>query len=530
MDSYYTDKAATFEQSRHDSSLSMSHSMRSLNQHELSPAAEMDSKMRNPQRRRVPVACGRCRRRKIKCSGDSGDGQGCSNCRSAGNTDCQFLRVNSMKMTPKTNRWPYPNPGVAVMPSPRLGMYTSTTAGKPTLLPMDSPQARMAAFQQASDYDLGTTDGSVFPERAAVTVVSMPYEDGQSSSYSQSPAYMHPNTPAGTLFDYGGSSWSPKTWDSVLGASRPSNGSIYPDPEANNAIAQSPFSYMLPSQGLASTEGPQSTTVAMANISSADLPGPDRTLPTPTCRSQQLPSALAGLVFSQTESPCSLSVPIEARPAFWNPRCGPPHDSRSPAHSIPSTILFSNSPPPTTRCPTTSNQDILFSGLPMLTTTEELVSSTLSTTTAPPTTTATPTSYAMEALDHTTATRPLPSNTPTAQAHASTSTDRSLTRGIYGHDRTSTAQRLVELTTDCTPDIYSYSSREKSKRAGDGRNAGASTLMNGGLEYTPVRHAHTSNPTFSFGMLHDELPEYHRPVVEGVHRAPISPLVNQSGY
>lgn len=38
--------------------------------------------------------CARCRKRKIKCSGDAGDGQSCTNCRSAGNTDCQFLRVS----------------------------------------------------------------------------------------------------------------------------------------------------------------------------------------------------------------------------------------------------------------------------------------------------------------------------------------------------------------------------------------------------------------------------------------------------
>lgn len=122
MDSFYSEKTG-FESSRHDSALSMSRAMRSMNQHELgdrtgciSPVGEIDSKMRNPQRRRVPVAvcyyhsgreskkspssltrlqCGRCRRRKIKCSGDSGNGQGCSNCRSAGNTDCQFLRVKT---------------------------------------------------------------------------------------------------------------------------------------------------------------------------------------------------------------------------------------------------------------------------------------------------------------------------------------------------------------------------------------------------------------------------------------------------
>ena len=122
MDSFY--EKTGFDQSRHDV-FSLSRSMRSMNQHEMkhelsdrsnciSPAAELDGKLRNSQRRRVPVAvgyslcsmkltgalfltfhlqCGRCRKRKIKCSGDSGDGQGCSNCRSAGNNDCQFLRV-----------------------------------------------------------------------------------------------------------------------------------------------------------------------------------------------------------------------------------------------------------------------------------------------------------------------------------------------------------------------------------------------------------------------------------------------------
>lgn len=415
------------------------------------------------------------------------------------------------------------------MSSPRLGMYTTTTAGKPTLLSMGSLPARMSAFQRASDYDLGTTDGSVFPERS-VAVESMPYEDGQSAGYSQSPAYMHPNAPAGTLFDYGGSPWSPKIWDSVLGVSRPSNGGIYPDPQTNGSVAQSPFTYMLPSQGLSSTEGQQSTTVAMASISSADLPGPDRTLPTPTCRSQQHPGTLAGLVFPHAEPESSLSLPTEARPAFWSPRRGPPQDVRSPAHTITSNILFSNSPPPTTRCPTTTtNPDLIFSGLPMPITTEEIISSTLSTTTAPPTTAAS-TSYTIEQLDNTPESRPtVPSNTTTTQVPVSSSTDRSLSRGIYGHDRTTAGQRLVHLTTDCNPDIYNYASSEKSKRASDGRTTGTSTLMNGGLEYTPVRHAHTPNPAFSFGVLHGDLPEY-RPVVEGVHRAPVSTLRSQGGY
>ncbi len=45
--------------------------------------------------RLVCLQCGRCRKRKIKCSGDPGNGTGCNNCKSAGADmgQCQFLRV-----------------------------------------------------------------------------------------------------------------------------------------------------------------------------------------------------------------------------------------------------------------------------------------------------------------------------------------------------------------------------------------------------------------------------------------------------
>ncbi|OQO11724.1 hypothetical protein B0A48_03451 [Cryoendolithus antarcticus] len=48
-------------------------------------------------RRRIAVACARCRRRKIKCSGDPHDGTGCQACKQSGANvrDCAFMRVNS---------------------------------------------------------------------------------------------------------------------------------------------------------------------------------------------------------------------------------------------------------------------------------------------------------------------------------------------------------------------------------------------------------------------------------------------------
>ncbi|KAF2268349.1 hypothetical protein CC78DRAFT_21609 [Lojkania enalia] len=48
-------------------------------------------------RRRVALACARCRKRKIRCSGDPGNGTGCQNCKQAGVdlNQCQFQRVGS---------------------------------------------------------------------------------------------------------------------------------------------------------------------------------------------------------------------------------------------------------------------------------------------------------------------------------------------------------------------------------------------------------------------------------------------------
>ncbi|KAJ0158153.1 hypothetical protein CTA2_12193, partial [Colletotrichum tanaceti] len=48
-----------------------------------------------PPRKRIAVACGRCRKRKIRCSGDPGHGLPCQNCKSAGADSCMFLRVAS---------------------------------------------------------------------------------------------------------------------------------------------------------------------------------------------------------------------------------------------------------------------------------------------------------------------------------------------------------------------------------------------------------------------------------------------------
>ncbi|KAK1830886.1 hypothetical protein QBC39DRAFT_260043 [Podospora conica] len=69
--------------------------------HDARPATMTDQQQQQmdnesaPQRKRIAVACGRCRKRKIRCSGDLGNGEACVNCKNAGTDQCLFLRVQS---------------------------------------------------------------------------------------------------------------------------------------------------------------------------------------------------------------------------------------------------------------------------------------------------------------------------------------------------------------------------------------------------------------------------------------------------
>ncbi|KAJ5895562.1 hypothetical protein N7495_007253 [Penicillium taxi] len=158
--------------------------------------------------------------------------------------------------------------------SPRLApdLYTHAP-GKPTLMSMNSPQTRMATFQRTPEFDLGPEH--VF-QRPMMGSEPMHYE-GEQTNYNMSPEYLHSNAPPGVFMDYETASWNPKHWDSVVNSRSAGNGGMYPEPE------QSPF-YMLPSQVITND---LSQSVA---VSSPDAPGSDRILPTPTCRSQQVPS------------------------------------------------------------------------------------------------------------------------------------------------------------------------------------------------------------------------------------------------
>ncbi|KAJ6121393.1 hypothetical protein N7512_003858 [Penicillium capsulatum] len=529
-----------------------------MNHHELGDrgpscigaATEMDGKLRNPQRRRVPVAvsiptpgdpvclsssvqCSRCRKRKIKCSGDTGDGQGCTNCRSAGPTagNCQFLRVSPSKLSvdiqadqvspSKVNSeefpqfaFPYPCPEPASMvPSGWRGVGFR---GKQNLLPMGSSQGCADGFQRSPSYDMVVAGTQVYPRSMGLD--SIHYEDEPSGAYGHSSGYSLPGTPAGAMADYGASPWSPETWNTALNGKRV-NGNIYPDPEAISSLGQSPYSFMLPSQGLSSADLSQSSSAVVGTVSSPDALGSDRTLPTPTSRGHPHPGNVAGMGVLPTEGMAGLPLLSDFKSPFWNPRCGTSPDQRAtPTHVVPSNAHFDSASPPDVKCTRVTNApELMFTYPPVPSTTDD-ISPPLSSTTIPSSTgSGNPGFPILDTLDS------------SSSEYGRVSSDTRL-RGSFSRDHSS--QRLIALANECTPEIYGYTSSEKNKTCvtdSNDRRCSAATLMNG-LPYTRVRHQDPPSETFSFNLLPNTLPEYHHAAVENLHRPPVSPLGNHSAY
>ncbi|PHH69181.1 hypothetical protein CDD80_6962 [Ophiocordyceps camponoti-rufipedis] len=93
--------------------------------------AEREGEDGASQRKRIAVACGRCRKRKIRCSGDAGNGQPCQNCKNAGSEPCQFLRVSSQEVTHvKPSAFTYD------VNASRIVQARSSSAASPICLPM----------------------------------------------------------------------------------------------------------------------------------------------------------------------------------------------------------------------------------------------------------------------------------------------------------------------------------------------------------------------------------------------------------
>ncbi|TLD38842.1 mucin-desulfating sulfatase (n-acetylglucosamine-6-sulfatase) [Venturia nashicola] len=158
---------------------------------------EADPESQDPKpkhRRRISMACVRCRKRKIKCSGDPGNGTGCQACRAAGSKDCTFFRVGSAPVLLQTEH----------------------------SRNFDSSQAGMAILANAASYQQEYPTRTRFPSRLAASPNGHPsYLDSESpvDSYGLGPSTVVPNHDPylypmhdGSGRTYFQSSYSPSTY------------------------------------------------------------------------------------------------------------------------------------------------------------------------------------------------------------------------------------------------------------------------------------------------------------------------------
>ncbi|KAI2775978.1 hypothetical protein F4815DRAFT_496350 [Daldinia loculata] len=154
---------------------------------------EIDSESSQP-RKRIAVACGRCRKRKIRCSGDPGNGLPCSNCKNAGHEPCLFLRVSSTEthLRHDSNDFgynldaarPYSNQSrVTVSHLNSVPQYPATISGEDVIA-----SYRHSQYPYASKYHYSTVPGwtsTYSDEGVEYSGLNYPYQ-----IISQEPAHM----------------------------------------------------------------------------------------------------------------------------------------------------------------------------------------------------------------------------------------------------------------------------------------------------------------------------------------------------
>ncbi|KAL2808952.1 hypothetical protein BJX63DRAFT_14426 [Aspergillus granulosus] len=293
---YPTDDEVGFDSQSKRDAVSMPHTIPSDSQQELldrtlssmDTGAELEVKNRGPTRRRIQVACVRCRKRKIKCSGDGGDGQGCSNCRSAGNTPCQFLRVNSFnssimptKVHSAGSGWLYPP---SDMVSQRSGIYAASVACKVGALPAKTSSHRTSTFLRVPDHEVASDSPNPYGRQSFSIESTINYEDEPATPYNVLPpsGYLLPNSPQVLITDYCGLGWSSRNWSATLHGERAHGETMLSEVESVNSLVHPTYSCVIPGEGGQVNEALSIATIPASMTSSAQET--ERTLPNPASR------------------------------------------------------------------------------------------------------------------------------------------------------------------------------------------------------------------------------------------------------
>ncbi|KAL4991765.1 hypothetical protein BDW68DRAFT_184676 [Aspergillus falconensis] len=276
----------------------------------INTGGEIEAKARGATRRRIPVACMRCRKRKIKCSGDV-------------NSSILQTKVH----VPPGPGWPYPANDVASR------TYTSSAApSKKGGFPLNHPNHRVPSSSRAPDYGVTPDAQNPYGRQPFGIESAINYEDESSTPYNlqASSAYMLPSSPQVFMADYCGLGWNSKNWGAVLPGGRAPTETMFSESDAENSLTHTAYSYMNPEQG--QTNGAPSLGPTQGSLASP-AQGTERTLPNPTGRSA-LSGSISGPVTTTDGLP---SVHTYKSGHRWVSKCEPrtpiPSGSNMPFHS-----------------------------------------------------------------------------------------------------------------------------------------------------------------------------------------------------
>lgn len=473
--------------------------------------------------------CGRCRKRKIKCSGDPGNGTGCNNCKSAGADmgQCQFLRVqsqtpfflvdqqlthghyqvNSIDCPTSTGSvWPYTSSGsVSASAIPQIGssMGSYSMGQVPSLAPMTP-----GSFTASSHYPR-TTSGhsyaySAQPSRHAYTpAYGLSYGDDLSDAYSQqSPPYMLPSQDTLGTSNVYGSQEALRTWNPISQSSKIPHSGLFLDQDSPPSYGLSQLSYLsssVPRQSAVTTDASSFFPAMTSLVSSLPMAGSngDRTLPNPAAgRAHIQQASMNG--YSQGNNAEAIPLnPYGSSQAFaykstapWGSESVTSGGSQSSASTMSgANVLMDSSKSSTTNQQETAFGYIALPGSP-------------------------PADLSAPTMVYNT---PRLSNSVTNPSHPSSA--------VSSLPRTSSRDSLLQ-SHGSSSNLYSYSADTTSKRGSVGDSTTSDGTLVSGQQYTRLRQ-----PQFH----HTASPDAHRrdsfeSRSRGLSRTSISSINNARGY
>ncbi|KZF24256.1 hypothetical protein L228DRAFT_259499 [Xylona heveae TC161] len=271
-----------------------------------SPAQESQTETNsNPPRRRIAVACGRCRKRKIKCSGDPGNGAGCQNCRQAGaDAQCAFLRVQCEERTlvpdhlrlagaincPGAVAWPYGSSDSVSSPSSSIPPFTNSleTAANNSLLSTVSLPVTHASQYQRVPTGNGYIDGQYPPvvtKSSYSTPYGLGYGDGQVEPYTVHPPFMLPSQDLSGVSNAYAAQDTFRAWNPISQQTKVSNNPLFLEGDSS-AFPAPPMQYLSSPVSRVSGAPPDGSTFfptlgPLATSLPGSLAAGDRILPDP---------------------------------------------------------------------------------------------------------------------------------------------------------------------------------------------------------------------------------------------------------